>query len=68
MKNEIDKSILERNNITIKKGFNKKAVALIMLAAAITVTAKPMSDTSKNAHPATWNHIADNRHHMDDKT
>ena len=51
MKNEIDKSILERNNITIKKGFNKKAVALIMLAAAITVTATLMSDTSEAKMP-----------------
>ena len=51
MKNEIDKSILERNNITIKKGFNKKAVALIMMAAAITVTATLMSDTSDAKMP-----------------
>ena len=51
MKNEIEKSILERNNITIKKGFNKKAVALIMLAAAITVAATLMSDTSEAKMP-----------------
>lgn len=51
MKNEIDKSILERNNITIKKGFNKKAVALIILAAAITVAATLMSDTSEAKMP-----------------
>ena len=51
MKNEIDKSILERNNITIKKGFNKKAVALIMLAAAITVAATLMGDTSEAKMP-----------------
>ena len=51
MKNEIDKSILERNNITIKKGFNKKAVALIMLAAATTVVATLMGDTSEAKMP-----------------
>ena len=51
MKNEIDKSILDRNNITIKKEFNRKAVALIMLAAATTVAATLMGDTSEAKMP-----------------
>ena len=51
MKNEIDKNILNRNNITIKKGFNRRAVTLTIFAVATIIVSTLINDTSEAKMP-----------------